>query len=136
MNHHITIVCPGQGSQSVGMLSSFDDDFVNSEYEKIKDLFDIQQDRSIEIQNGVLIFKENGTSTFNLRPVSSLIRRREQPFYVSDRERFEENVEDGPELGGETDDDDSETIFYFPMMEISDSVVRLEQRIFGEQIMF
>ena len=37
MNHHITIVCPGQGSQSVGMLSSFDDDFVNSEYEKIKD---------------------------------------------------------------------------------------------------
>ena len=40
MNHHITIVCPGQGSQSVGMLSSFDDDFVNSEYEKIKDLFD------------------------------------------------------------------------------------------------
>ena len=40
MNHHITIVCPGQGSQSVGMLSSFDDDFVNFEYEKIKDLFD------------------------------------------------------------------------------------------------
>ena len=37
MNHHITIVCPGQGSQSVGMLSSFDDDFVNSEYEKIID---------------------------------------------------------------------------------------------------
>ena len=88
------------------------------------------------LENGALVFQTNGERVFTLRPVSSLVPVFNQPHFEQDAEMHEE-VTDQLNLGDEPgQEEDPSTIFYFPMMDVSDSIVRLEQRIFETDLLF
>ena len=90
----------------------------------------------VVLENGALVFQTNGERVFNLRPVSSLIPVPSSPHFSRDREEFRK-VTDKIKLSDEPGKKgDSTTVFYFPMMEVSDSIVRLEQRIFETDLPF
>lgn len=90
----------------------------------------------VVLENGALVFQTNGERVFTLRPVSSLVPVFNQPHFERDAEVHEEvsyQLNLGDEPGQE---EDPSTIFYFPMMDVSDSIVRLEQRIFETDFLF